>query len=421
MKTQSFGFAALLFAGALVLGFCNNTKAQSYELSPVWSIPAETPGYDWIFTNSTQRGLAYNAATGNLLTTSRYPATNAAVYIHASSDGTHLGNLSTVNVFADINFPLNMIAVADDGVIYACNLTIDSAHADIIGNTGPFRLYRWANESAEPTVAYVGDPSDEDEILNHRRFGDSLSVRGSGVDTEILVGTRAGRIVIRFTTADGTNFAPQKISAPDLTAVNNTMTIAFGSGNTFWIKSQINATLRPLQHFSFDPVTTNAILIQNYTNAVFVGGPLGFDAARNLLGLIDTIGHELRLFKVTESGLIQQGTTHSLGINRNGNSTGAVAFSNNRVFVLDTDNGITAFNLTSTPLVPFSTSVSAQTGEVTVSWQSQAGIAYQVQYKDDLAQSSWMNFGEATNGTGATISISDPVGIGAKFYQIRAE
>jgi hypothetical protein len=271
MKTQSFGFAALLFAGALVLGFCNNTKAQSYELSPVWSIPAETPGYDWIFTNSTQRGLAYNAATGNLLTTSRYPATNAAVYIHASSDGTHLGNLSTVNVFADINFPLNMIAVADDGVIYACNLTIDSAHADIIGNTGPFRLYRWANESAEPTVAYVGDPSDEDEILNHRRFGDSLSVRGSGVDTEILVGTRAGRIVIRFTTADGTNFAPQKISAPDLTAVNNTMTIAFGSGNTFWIKSQINATLRPLQHFSFDPVTTNAILIQNYTNAVFVG------------------------------------------------------------------------------------------------------------------------------------------------------
>jgi hypothetical protein len=100
----------------------------------------------------------------------------------------------------EINFPLNMIGAADDGAIYACNLTVNSTNVSL-NNDGPFRIYRWADENAEPAVAYIGDPSNNDTNNNHRRFGDSFAVRGSGVNTEILAGTRAGRIVARFTTS----------------------------------------------------------------------------------------------------------------------------------------------------------------------------------------------------------------------------
>ena len=100
-------------------------------------------------------------------------------------------------------------------MVYACNLTVDSTNAPA-GNNGPFRLYRWANESAAPTVAYLGDPSNTDTNANHRRFGDSLAVRGSGANTELLAGTRAGKVVARFSTADGLSFQHQKLDAPEL-------------------------------------------------------------------------------------------------------------------------------------------------------------------------------------------------------------
>lgn len=422
MKSPHCAFSALVGAAVLLLGYCTSSHGQSYSLSPLWSIPAQSSGYEWVSTNHTHRGLAYNTTTTHLLTVSRYPSNNAAVYIlDSNNNGAVLGNLSVSGVFAEINFPLNVISVAADGVIYGCNLTVDSTNAPT-GNNGPFRIYRWPDENSEPTVAYLGDPSDGDTNASNRRFGDSMIVRGSGLDTEILLGSRSGKTVTRFTTTDGSNFTHQKISAPELTGIANTMTIAFGETNTFWIKTEASPTINyPLQHFSFDPIAGTATLLQSFTNGVPVGGPLAFDPSRNLFGIIGTLTHELRLYKRTEMGFVQQGVAHSFGANPNGNNTGAVLITEDKVFALESNNGFKAFTISTNAFVPFSTTVSAQSGQVTLSWPSVSGFIYQAQRKEDLGQLSWTNVGAPANGTGSAISLTEGIGAGGEYYRVRAE
>jgi sugar lactone lactonase YvrE len=300
-----------------------------------------------------------------VVTTSRYPETNAAVYVLSSTTGALVGNLNVTGVKTDINFPLNKIEVASDGAIYACSLAVDSAVTAAAGNNGPFRIYRWANESAAPVLAYEGDPSANDATPANRRFGDSMAVRGSGVNTEILFGTRAGTIVVLFKTTDGINFTPTIISAPELfTGTTVAMqSIAWGAGDTFYTKADIAAIEGqfPLQHFSLDANSATATLIDSQMNlAARLGGPFGFDAERGLLAIIKAhmVGeyptHQLRLFKATELGLEPQDVPvpfRSFGTkNTNGNGVGAIDFGGGMLFALDSNNGIMAFKVKEAPI-----------------------------------------------------------------------
>lgn len=426
-------FTKPFFTILILAFFAEVSRGQwSYELTALWNIPPGDPAttYEWVSTNNTHRGLAYNVATSHLVTVSRYPETNANVYVLDSNNGSALGSLNTNGIyygamsndtFVGINFPLNMIGVANDGAIYACNLSIDTATNLIAGNFGPFRIYRWENENAAPTMAYLGDPSNADTNLAHRRFGDSIAVRGSGVNTEILAGTRQGKILARFITTDGINFTHQKIDAPDLTGVASTVTISFGAGDEFWIKTEsASVTERPLQHFSFDPNSATATLIKNYTN-FGQGGPLTFDPSRNLLAIIATRLHELRLFKITANGFVQQNSSQPFSTaNANGNNTGSTAFSTDKLFALESNNGIVAFSISANSLAPFSVGIAADATDATLSWPSVTGFDYQLQYKDSLTQTSWENLGASTNGTGETISVIDPL-VESRFYRIEAE
>ncbi len=412
-------FWVVMLALAAVLIAPGAQAVQSFELTPLWSIAPDTT-YEWASTNHTQRSIAYNPATGHLLTVSRYPATNAAIYILDSNTGALLGQLDTNGVFLEINFPLNVVAVASDGVVYACNLTVDSTNAPT-GNNGPLRLYRWANEGAAPTVAYLGDPSNTDTNANNRRFGDSLAARGSGANTELLAGTRAGKVVARFSTADGSSFQHQKLEAPDLQGVSAMVTIAFGPGNTFWTKVENSAaTNQPLQYFSYDAGADTTTVIQNYLN--IPGGPLNFDVSRNLLGVVRGIGHEFRLFRLTGTGCLQQGATIPFpGTNSNGNLTGAVAFSPDKVFALESNNGLMAFRISTNTLAPFSLNLTAPAGQPTLTWPSAAGFLYQPQFNHSLSDAGWSNLGGVTNGTGTDISVVDAPATDARFYRVRAD
>jgi hypothetical protein len=315
---------------------------------------------------------------------------------------------------------LNLVGVADDNVIYACNLTVDSTNT-AVGNNGPFRIYRWANESADPTVAYVGDPGNADTNATHRRFGDSFAVRGSGVNTEILTGTRAGKILARFTTVDGVNFTHQKIDAPELIGAVAMATISFGTNNTFFVKSESSVnTNYPLQHFSYDVGAGTATLLQSYTNPV-VGGPLAFDVNRKLMGIIGTKTHELRLFKLTSLGFVQQDVALPFPTtNANGNFTGAIVFSGDKLFALESNNGLMAFTISTNALAPFAATLAINSGMATLTWPSMAGFVYQPQFKNTLSDPNWINLGNPTNSSG-DISISEVATSEARFYQIKAE
>jgi len=124
-----------------------------------WLAPGDSA---FITTGNTERGLAYG--NGEVYLVSRAGGSN--VRRLNPNTGADLGGLDVTGVSGG-TFAVNVAAVGSDGAIYVSNLTTQST-------TSPFKLYRWANNAAAPTVAYSGDGG-----LAGARLGDSLAMTGS--------------------------------------------------------------------------------------------------------------------------------------------------------------------------------------------------------------------------------------------------
>ncbi|MFA6617572.1 MAG: FlgD immunoglobulin-like domain containing protein [Candidatus Neomarinimicrobiota bacterium] len=134
------------------------------------------------------RGMGYNPATGNVLIASR----SGGAYVHVldGASGAAIDTLDMTGVTGGFYGISLMKADADDaGVIYACNL---ASGAD-------FKVYRWADEDAVPTVAL--------QLAVTSRFGDVFEVSGSGVNTKLYASARGATEIKVFGTSDGVNFS----------------------------------------------------------------------------------------------------------------------------------------------------------------------------------------------------------------------
>jgi hypothetical protein len=183
-------------------------------------------------------------------------------------------------------------------------------------------------------------------------LGDTMSVRGSDVSTEILCSFRTGTNIALFTTGDGFNFTPTVIPVTNLPedAVANGFAglgLAFGPGNTFWAKSSgFN-----LRQVAIDTNTMTAQVIATYTNLPVSEAPLGAD---NVNGFIATVAfgqipQNLSIWDVSrgEPEAVQLDRELFGSNNGNLNGTGAVAVdvAGGRIFALDSNNGIIAVAL----------------------------------------------------------------------------
>jgi len=365
---RNTSFRRLAPALLLLLGLCVGSRAwaQSYVLSNLWSVAAGAPSHPFLADDDRTRGLAYNPATGHVLVASR--TSSNAVYVLDGNTGAILGTLPyDTNVINGGTFHVNLVSVTDDGVIYVGNLTTDA-----IGS-GPFKLYRWANETAPPQLVYSGDPSAADAVANNRRFGDSMTLRGTGTGTQILLGTLAQNAAL-LTTADGTNFTATKITT-DAASGDLRYGLAWGAGNTFWAK-QAGGNLKL---FTLNLPGNSASVTLSVSGVI--GGPLGVDVTRNLLAIVEasnttSSGHKLRLYDISDPTLpVQLDTTRSFpAANTNGNLVGAVSIRNGKLFALETDNGILAYNLAEIYLPP---TITTPPASVTV-WEGAAFWTFSV-------------------------------------------
>src|SRR5258705_3247116 len=195
MKNQTRIIQVIIFA--LLLAFAS--QAQVVLLQPLTTFgpngdgslrPNDVPGL--VSTNQLERGLAYNPTTGHLLVVDRstYSGVNNDVHIIDGNTGAYIGTLTGIVPLAGgtSNFVQNLIGVADDGAIYVANLTS--------GATGPpqTRLYRWASEAdtapalISPTGSFpADDPSSGTTVASQKRWGDTMTVRCSGLGTQILL------------------------------------------------------------------------------------------------------------------------------------------------------------------------------------------------------------------------------------------
>lgn len=142
-----------------------------------WLSPAD---YPYLTTDSTERGFAFSSLTNHLYLVSRFDGTSVRI-LDATTGAPVLDPLTLEHRTLDVTgvtgglFPLNMIAVAADGVIYGTNMTTDTS------TTGFFKAYKWVDEAAVPEIAF------ESATLSTRQ-GDTLDAIGSGADTRLVAG-----------------------------------------------------------------------------------------------------------------------------------------------------------------------------------------------------------------------------------------
>src|SRR2546425_1473074 len=243
--------ARLPFAITAIL-FCvwiASARAQTITISNLWSI-STAAGRTYVTTNTTERGIAYNPATGHVLLVSR--AGGLQVVILNSQTGAELGFLDTTGISGG-TFGLSLIGVADDGAIYAANLSTSTIAPN-------FTIYRWGSETDTPTVVYgPGDPGNG--LV--RRWGDAFNVRGSGTNTQMIASGSSSDLAALFTTTDGTNFTATTLTPSGISSTDLGKGLAFGTNNTFYGKRSGSTSVRNMSFDLGNGTNGTATLITN--------------------------------------------------------------------------------------------------------------------------------------------------------------
>lgn len=118
------------------------------------------------------RSLAYRRQTDHVLVATRRWGVGIVALNAATGDS--VGTLDT-QIVGGGTYPINMVAVAEDGTIYASNLC-----APLYTPGARVRIYRYADEAAPPELVF-------DDPLDGGRYGDSFAAIGGGVPRYVYI------------------------------------------------------------------------------------------------------------------------------------------------------------------------------------------------------------------------------------------
>jgi trimeric autotransporter adhesin len=311
-------FCASFFVGNAQINWQRSQAATNYP--------------SWMGTGDTERGMA-------VLNDKMYVVTRLGNVIKVINavDGTDLPNVSDYSVVSGGTFILNDVEVSDNGSILACNLTTNAS-------TSTFKIYKWDNESAVPTVyaTYTA------EAL---RLGDAFTVVGDISANAVILAAGNGKVVRWIVTA-GVLGAPTTITLAD---THGGIMVAYPSTISADPDLFVNSNGQSIRKYNADGTSAGETLSivggsSNHFKYFILGGREYMAVFQYGAG---EIGELATLVDVT-GGLGSATTvarTPKLGPNTNGNGAGDVAFTteldlvdgiNNtiNVFALGTNNGI---------------------------------------------------------------------------------
>ncbi|MGN6643430.1 MAG: IPT/TIG domain-containing protein, partial [Verrucomicrobiota bacterium] len=373
----------------------NHLPYNPAALSLVWSLGYSQPNY--LTGYGLDRSMISNAASTNLILCHRASTPYVAVLdpltgaLKGSLDESGLISLGYAN-----QFPLNQVAVGDDGVIYSGNMTLTAGSV-------PYVLYSWQNENASQAVAYSGDPGAPN--YPNLRWGDAMAVRGAGINTQILLSSgdansnSTDTVFSLLTTADGVNFTSKAFMVTNMPGASANVGLTWGPGdNTFFAKSpgfgyaqysitnqfgQVYTTYPYTNQMYFVQIDTNngvGSVLKAYPTSAVSGniGPIGVNLSSNLLagleiwenGNYDYVSVYDIADPLGDPVLLGQSVVTYSSLNRPYGGVGGVSFGQidgtNYVFVLDTQNGIYTYalneNFLSPALPPAITSIVPSSG-----------------------------------------------------------
>ncbi|MEO7298186.1 MAG: LamG-like jellyroll fold domain-containing protein, partial [Verrucomicrobiota bacterium] len=416
VSLASQGFYALTISNAVGVsesyGARLTARTAPGTLTQLWRIApgATNPSGVVIVTAASdlERGMAYNPVTDHLLVASRVSSPLAkGIFIINAADGSYIGELNSVpSTVVGGTIVMTRIAVADDGAIYVCNF-------GTISDTNPLKIYRWANETAEPTVAYMGNPPSG--ITSNQQYGKNMIVRGSGTNTQILFDSRTS-IITLFTTANGVDFTPTLMLEDGFDYGFTGM--IWGEGDTFWGKQ----FAEPLYQWTLNTTTGIAPTTRTYINQPGDSfANLSFNTNRSLMAGINYTAtpYSVQLWDfanlnqdpvLLDTATFSTATAHTLNY-------GNVWFGNtNRLLALIPNNGITAYTITINIAAPTLGIRTNGSGGIILFWPSSV-TGYILEGTSSLTSPTWnpVSYSVVGNENQATVQPAS----GNQFYRLR--
>ncbi len=408
--------------------------------APLWTI---APGSrTWLGSAEanvpTVRSIAYSPVSNVLYVASRFGGGNIVQALDPNT-GADLYKLNTTGIAGGSSgITLNSIAVADDGAVFACNVAA--------GGATNFNVYKWPtpDTTTPPTVVYSA-------VLSSARFGDSLAVRGSDINTLLLADGQNNPVATLFVVdSSGVTLFPYAVDHGYSGTVIG-RGIGFGPTNTFYIKkkpaSGSTAGL-PLDLFTaynsvpgdqLFPTVLSSVpdyhwevgaMTVDFTNNI--GAAISFStnaASYDRLYIYDlsNLASPLQIAtynnNLSGNGAAQQCYNFPVTHVSNANFIGQVVMGANKIFAIDANNGIIAVPefqtptaITAPPPPPQKMTVVSSNGSVIISWPV-TGAGEVLQSNPTLAAGNWSNVGAtviANNGTNSVTITPN----GANYYRL---
>ncbi len=305
-----------------------------------WLAPGSS---SYMTTGNTERGIAYNPVTGNLVLVSRAGGSN--IRILDGNTGNDLGGLNNTGI-AGGTFPVNMPGVAQDGSIYVCNLSTSAA--------SPFTVYQWTDEASglvnPPTAVYSA-------VSGITGTGDSFAVTGGTGGNPVIFagsgsvpGTAGTNSCFVVGPVDGSNASTAYINVPGTTTSNNDyrLSMTFVDQDTLIGTQGANARMTS---FNGTTATVDATI---GLSAAQRGMSYAEIAGVPCLAVIDSNSSLVQVFDISNPSspvLLTSGnaTTGTLLANVNGTggvAWGAIAGNTADLYAMNSNQGLQAFSVT---------------------------------------------------------------------------
>jgi hypothetical protein len=380
-----------------------------------WLAPGEV---SWLSgTTATERSIAYSAVADHLYVASRNGGTFIRILdaVTGAEVITPNNGVNTSGISGG-TLPLSAVAVAGDGVLYACNLSSP------VSGTTPFRIYRWPN-IANPPANAAGTSE-----ITLGRMGDTLDAIGFGTGTRLVAGEsnstgsgmRNGYAIFRA--SKSLSFSGSLVTFPDTPApapgdfrIGITFTdfdSVIGSQGSGGIKftsyigttgtfegaaSLTNTSERPMDYLVLGG---KPLLATIETNGNAAAPPDTFSTVR-VYDLTSPTAPVLAASGRTAGSWFPQGTS---GPGTGSVQWGKVTGNSATLYALSTNNGIQAFTVTlAPPPLEFSAIDLTPAGVWNLAWFSTPGHSYRLEASGDLLD--WTSIATGLPaGAGATTS-----------------
>jgi hypothetical protein len=299
---------------------------------PEWIIRADS--LQWFANDNAMRSGTYNPATDHLLIASR--TGGARIVILHPANGHVIGELDLTGVSGG-TFPINEIAVTEDGQIFVANL--------VTSDDASVRIYRWANESATPVLIH-------DAPLAGPRYGDALAVSGSGSDVRVYVSGGSNDRIARLAW-DGTTLSAPTYIVPEPGVAVARLGIAHSRGeDSLWVNQPGGTLMKIGMDGGIGRQIPDAVLPEAFGDMDFfewneryyiLTGPYWNDDHRFVLLDVTDPGEERIVFE-----------TMRLGDNPNANAVGFATtdWKRGNLVVGATNNAIASFSVADHPNTP---------------------------------------------------------------------